>query len=242
MKLFPSHKYPPPVKAWHVPISKIKFDDIVDETWDITMKKVIKQIDGISEVRRIARNADVALDLTKNALQHLLYYDNIIMIDIFLFGNIYAPTPNINDFVNNIDNMQEDCANYVFVYGHRLPNSQLCRFLTSLCTGRTVKEWLKLHYEYDIDMMEVLDVRRLIHFAIIKGLVYRVHKYAVSTQFLTALETGEEVEIEGGDLLQKYTDGCHHFDQIAMEKNMGDEKVMNQLRRFPKGDVEIYYR
>ena len=75
MKLFPIHRHPPPIKPWHVPISKIKFAEIVDDTWDLTMRKVIKHIDGIKDVRRIAHDANVAMDLTKIALQHLLYYD-----------------------------------------------------------------------------------------------------------------------------------------------------------------------
>jgi hypothetical protein len=56
------------------------------------------------------------------------------------------------------------------------------------------------------------------------------------------LVTGQSVKIEGGDLLQNYTDGCHCFDQITAEKNIGDTKIMDHLRRFPKGDVEIIYR
>ena len=92
MKLFPIHKHPPPVKSWHVPISKMNFSEITDDTWDLTVKKILTQIDGIKDVRRIAHEADVALDLAKIALQHLLYYDTILMLDLFLFGNIYAPT------------------------------------------------------------------------------------------------------------------------------------------------------
>ena len=36
-------------------------------------------------------------------------------------------------------------------------------------------------------------------------------------------------------MLQKYTTACHCFDQIAAEKNIGDTKIMDQLRNFPKG-------
>jgi len=100
MKLFPIHKRPPPVKAWQVPITKVRFVEVTDDTWDLTLKKVIAHIDGIKDVRRIAHDADVALDLTKIALQHLLYYDSILMLDIFMFGNIYATTPEIKDFVS----------------------------------------------------------------------------------------------------------------------------------------------
>ncbi|KAG0652037.1 nitrogen permease regulator [Hyphodiscus hymeniophilus] len=242
MKLFPIHSHPPPVKSWHVPISKIKFTDIMDDTWDLTMKKVILQIDGIKDVRRIANDADVALDLTKIALQHLLYYDSVLMLDVFLFGNIYATTPEINDFLADREGMQDECANYVYINGPRLPHFYLCRLFVTLSSSRTIKEWLKLHIDQGFPVLNYVDVRRFIQFGVIKGLIYRVHKYAISSQYLTSLVSGQSVRIEGGDMLQKYTDGCHCFDQIAAEKNLGDVKVMEQLRRFPKGDVEILYR
>ena len=214
----------------------------MDDAWDLTMKKVILQIDGIKDVRRIANDADVALDLTKIALQHLLYYDSVLMLDLFLFGNIYAPTPEMNDFLANREGMQDECANYVYINGPRLPNFHLCRLFATLCTSRTVKEWLKLHIDQGFAVLNYVDVRRFIQFGVIKGLIYRVHKYAVSSQYLASLGSGQGPGNESGNVLRKYTDGCHCFDQIAVEKNLGDMKVMEQLRRFLKGDVEIIYR
>jgi hypothetical protein len=242
MKLFPPHRPPPPVKSWHVPIAKLSFPTLVDDTWDLTMKKVIQHIDGIADVRRIAHSADVALDLTKIALQHLLYYDSILMLDLFLFGNIYAPTPEINDFIADKEGMQEECANYVLINGPRISNSYLCRLFTSLCTSRTLKEWLKLHNDQGFPVLNFVDVRRFIQFGVIKGLIYRVHKYAVSAQVLAGLVSGEEARIEGGEALQRYMDGCHCFDQITVEKNMVDSRIVEGLRRWPKGDVEVLYR
>lgn len=245
MKLFPIHGYPPPVKSWHVPISKIKFSEIIDDTWDLTMKKVIAQIDGIKDVRRIAHEADVALDLTKIALQHLLYYDSVIMLDLFLFGNVYAPTPDVNDFLEDRDGMQDECANYVYINGPRLPNFYLCRLFTSLCTSRTVKEWLKLHMDQGFPVLNYVDVRRFIQFGVIKGLIYRVHKFAVSAQYLAGLAKGERREWREwrtGEGMGRFADGCHCFDQICVERNIGDAKIMDQLRKFPKGDVEVIYR
>ena len=214
----------------------------MDDTWDLTMKKVILQIDGIRDVRRIANDADVALDLTKIAIQHLLYYDSVLLLDLFLFANIYAPTPEINDFLADREGMQDECANYVYINGPRLPNFYLCRLFSTLCTSRTVKEWLKMHMDQGFPVLNYVDVRRFIQFGVIKGLIYRVHKYAVSSQYLASLVSGQSVSIEGGDMLQKYTNGCHCFDQIVTEKNLGDVNVMEQLRRFPKGDIEILYR
>jgi len=252
MKLFPTHKYPPPVKAWHVPVSKTNFSEVIDDTWDLTMKKVIKEIDGIKTVRHIAHDGDVAQDLAKVALQHLLFYDSIIMLDSFLFGNIYVPGPDLNDFISDIDGLQDECANYVYINGPRLANFYLIRLFTSLCVSRTLKEWLKLHMEQGFAVMNYVDVRRFIQFGLIKGLISRVHKYAVSSQLMACLANtkelngkdtgGKEVKTHGGDILQSYADGTQCFDQITAEKNLGDVKIMELFRKFPKGDVEIIYR
>lgn len=242
MKLFPVHRHPPPVKSWHVPVSKIKFPEIVDDTWDLTMKKVVQQVDGIKDVRRIAHNANVALSLTKIALQHLLYYDSIFMLDVFLFANIYAPTPELYDFITDKDGMQDECANYAYINGPRLPNFYLCRLLTSLCTSRTVKEWLKMHMDQGLHVLDFVDVRRLIQFGVIKGFIYRVQKYAASPQHLESLAAGKDTPPDDGELLQKYTNGCHSFDQVTAETNQGDARIIEQLRKSRKGDVEIYYR
>ena len=241
MKLFPLHPHPPPVKLHHVPIAKTDFGAISDDTWDLTLLKVIEQIDGIKDVRVISATADVAPHLTKIALQHLLYYDSILMLDLFLFNNIYAPLPEMIDFIRDKENMQDECANYVCINGPRLPNSYLCRLFTSLCTSRTLKEWLKLHMDQGFPILNYVDVRRFIQFGVIKGLIYRVHKYAVSARQLKALAK-EEARSVGDDSLKKYADGCHTFDQIIVEKNLGDVGIMEQLRKFPKGDVEIIYR
>ncbi|KAL2125241.1 hypothetical protein VTJ04DRAFT_1606 [Mycothermus thermophilus] len=116
MKLFPHHPTPPPeVKGWHVPVAKTKFADIVDPTWDLTLQRVVAHIDGVSDVRRIAARADVSLELCQLALRHLLYYDTILLLDMFFFGACYAPRPGIHDFVANVGGMVDECANYVCI-------------------------------------------------------------------------------------------------------------------------------
>jgi hypothetical protein len=242
MKLFPAHHDPPAVKSWHVPISKINFSDIIDDKWDLTMRKIIPEIDGISDVRLIAGRANVSLVLTKLALQHLLYHQTILLLDMFFFSNIYVPTPGISDFIADLDGMQEECARYVFVSGKKLANYYLCRLYTAFQHGRTLKDWLKLHAESGLDVLKFVDVRRLVQFGVIKGMLRRVKKFPVSKQYIAGLATGQSRIKEGGDGLQKYTDGCHGFDQIITECSMTDAEVTKRLSKLPVKDVEILYR
>ncbi|KAG7293239.1 hypothetical protein NEMBOFW57_003285 [Staphylotrichum longicolle] len=308
MKLFPYHPTPPEVKGWHVPVAKMKFADIVDPTWDLTLQRVITHIDGVSDVRRIAFLADVSLELAQLALRHLLYYDTILLLDMFFFGACYAPRPGIHDFIANVGGMVDECANYVCVvapgsaaaagggsssgggssggadggaageggraggeddrartasaaaaaeddhrhrngtttttHGHRVSNYMLIKLMTTFCVGKTVTEWLKGHMDSGFDVLRFIDVRRFVQFGVIKGCLYRVHKYVVSKQYLAALATGQARPVAGGDPLQKYTDGCHTFDQIITEQNLTDAEIMDRLKSFPApaGDMTVLYR
>jgi len=301
MKLFPYYPTPPEVKGWHVPVARMKFADVVDPTWDLTLQRVIAHIDGVSDVRRIAFNADVSLELTRLALRHLLYYDTIILLDMFFFGACYAPRPAISDFVANIDDIVDECATYVCVTGshthvnlnrssspsdhhhplsslgssdklspsigsrsrgrdqtdlsmsaglsndnthHRISNFMLIKLMTTFCVGKTVMEWLKGHMDGGFDVLRFVDVRRLVQFGLINGLLYRVHKHVISKQYLAALATGQTRPSAGGDPLQKYTDGRHTFDEIMTEQNLTDAEIMDKLKSFPApaGDLTVLYR
>lgn len=112
-----------------------------------------------------------------------------------------------------------------------------------------------MHMDAGIDVLRYVDVRRLVQFGVIKGCLYRVHKYVVSKQYLASLATGQsrrlterEAAARGGgrrDPLQKYTDGCHCFDEIITEMDMTDAEVMERLKGFrgaPAGDLTVLHR
>ncbi len=246
MKLFPHHATPPPVKGWHVPVAKTKFADIIDPTWDLTLQRVIEKIDGVSDVRRIAHEASVSLELAKTALRHLLYYDTILLLDIFFFGSCYAARPGIHDFVENVDGMVDECAGYVSHGAARVSNFMLVKLMMSFSPGKSVKEWLMTHQDAGFNVIDYVDIRRFVQFGVIKGCLYRVHKYVVSKQYIAALATGQTRPVDGpaADPLQKYTDGCHHFDQIVTERNLTNDEVIDNLKQLPvpKGDLAVFYK
>ncbi|KND91119.1 Nitrogen permease regulator 2 [Tolypocladium ophioglossoides CBS 100239] len=244
MKLFPHHPIPPAVRGWHVPVAKTKFSEIVDPTWDLTLQKVIAKIDGVSDVRRIAHEASVSLDLAKTALRHLLYYDTILLLDMFFFASCYAPRPGIHDFIRNVDGMVDECAGYVSHGRVRVANYHLIKLMAGFSQGRSIKEWIMTSHENGFDVLAYVDVRRFVQFGVIKGCLYRVHKYVLSKQYLASLATGLSRPVPGGDSLQKYTDGNHHFDQIITENNLTDVEVMERLKALPvpKGDLTVCYR
>ncbi|KAI1120622.1 nitrogen permease regulator 2-domain-containing protein [Nemania abortiva] len=286
MKLFPYHAPPPPVHGWHVPVPKTKLAEIVDSTWDLTLQRIIPYVDGVNDVRRIAWLADVSLPLTQCALQHLLYYDTILLLDMFFFGSCYALRPGIHDFVANRAGIIDECAAYVCIStppsfspssgagvgagsesmasstaslnipgtGHldppttprpllhketasrpttssttgptsaKISHYQLIKLMTTFCVGRSTMEWVRLHQEAGLDVLRHVDVRRLVQFGVVKGLLYRVHKYAVSKSYLALLATGRRPGVE---LAGK---------RRAMEKGKEKEKSVVEATKSPEDE------
>ena len=166
------------------------------------MLRVLPWIDGVNSVKQIALLADADLKLVRKAIRHLLYYGCVLLLDIFSFGAIYAPTPEITAFVESRD-MQLECARYVTLSDahdssadkadHKkeeekdtLTGTQLAELYLSLKQGHSVKAWCTEHAELVVGK---IDIRRFITFGVIKGFLYRVHKYAFAATVTTTITT-----------------------------------------------------
>lgn len=202
---------------------------------DLTLNRVLPYINGVNSISRIAQLADTDLSLTRRAIQHLVYYGCLVLLDIFSFGAIYAPTAEIGGFIVD-DDVKEECMRYVRTPRMRVGSAAskstvvrsatersrnehgsisssasqqsdtasstvhisdynadegkdddddewyieyetLITLYTSLRQGLTLKSWVL----DNLDSLSGIDVRRFITFGIIKGFLYRVHKYAYAT-------------------------------------------------------------
>ncbi|KAF9174625.1 Nitrogen permease regulator 2 [Mortierella sp. AD010] len=151
LKLFPTYPNPPPVYDYQVPISTVNLEALADVNWDMTMQRITGYINGVSSVKRIAEYADVETGLARMCMQHLLYYGCIIMVDLFQFKNIYAVKLEMMRLTEDVS-LQNECVSYV-----------------------TLPDWIEQNQIADYN----IDVRRFISFGVIKGFLYRVHKYPI---------------------------------------------------------------
>jgi hypothetical protein len=196
IKLFPTYAPPPPLLPHHVPLSTVRLSTLVDPNWDLTMLLILPHINGINSVRQIALLADADYKLVRKAISHLLYYNCIFILDVFSFSAIYAPTAELSDFVENED-VQAECARYVATRDHgfsergRSPEPirgpQLVELYCALKQGQSVKSFYMEH----ASALAGIDVRRFITFGVIKGFVYRVHKYALAINSRAAARSGK---------------------------------------------------
>ncbi|KAH7912227.1 nitrogen permease regulator 2-domain-containing protein [Hygrophoropsis aurantiaca] len=175
LKIFPFYPNPPAVKDWMVPLALINLSKRIEDNWDLTMKKVCRFIDGVNHVSRIAQLADCDLELTRQAISHLLYYQVIMTIDIFQYSNMYTLRKNVQ-WLADESHVREECGPYVTKPGRPLPDwPKLLHLYSRLKPGRTVLEWMESH---DVHEMGI-DVRRFTSFGVIKGFLRRVHRWPI---------------------------------------------------------------
>lgn len=218
IKLFPTLPHPASVKSWHVPLFTVRIETLVDENWDLTMQRIIPFINGVNSVKQIASLADADIKLTRKCVKNLVYYGCVLLLDIFSFNAIYAPTAEFTGMIARDQEMQKECARYVnmafapgrmeeaiydgpdrrgsvsTVSGGERPNNPnvedeiwpltgqgqvvdgvcIVQLFSNLQQGLTVREW----YAQNTNLLANIDLRRFVTFGVIKGFLYRVHRYA----------------------------------------------------------------
>ena len=265
IKLFPTLPNPASVKPWHVPLFTVRIETMVDENWDLTLLRIIPYINGVNSVKRIAMMADADVKLTKKCIKHLLFYGCVLLLDIFGFNAIYAPTAEFSNMIAKDVEMQKECARYVNTAfapsaqeeaiidnatdrrtsGLTMATSQdediwpltgkgdsidgvgIVQLFANLRQGQTVREW----YAQNTNMLANIDMRRFITFGVIKGFLYRVHRYAIRTNKSTATH-GHHAE-NGTEQLTK---------SMSSERKLTEESSRGKKKRFRdasgKGDSD----
>ncbi|KAF9912147.1 Nitrogen permease regulator 2 [Linnemannia zychae] len=175
LKLFPTYPNPAPVYDYQVPISTVNLEALTDVNWDMTMQRITGYINGVNSVKRIAEYADVETGLARMCMEHLLYYGCIIMVDLFQFKNIYAVKMEMMRLTEDVA-LQCECVAYVTLPDMHAPSfAKIFSLYCSLQYGVVLQDWIEQNQIADYN----IDVRRFISFGVIKGFLYRVHKYPI---------------------------------------------------------------
>ncbi|KAJ2031875.1 Nitrogen permease regulator 2 [Coemansia sp. RSA 922] len=267
IKLFPYYGSPRDIAPYHVPVRTIDFEmaklksvqtvsqaDIPDDImWDLVLDRVMKHMDNVNHVRRIALLTKIREETVVLALRHLDYYGCIVLADIFQFGNIYEAQYQIMDLYRQAW-LQRECYNYVTRDGAAsdVQAEELLRLYSTIQKRKTVAEWV-LENEVDV---ERIDVRRFIVFGVIHQLLRRVHCYPVlcgpakvcdEERSVVAEDNGETAspgdDSPGNGGLEKrlveMLDGTHHMDEICVV----EEKDAATLRQEfdSHGNIEYMY-
>ncbi|KAH9935038.1 nitrogen permease regulator 2-domain-containing protein [Fomitopsis serialis] len=217
LKIFPFYPNPPQVKDWAVPLALIDIRKRIEPNWDLTMMRVCQYIDGTNHVSRIARLAECDIDLTRQAIAHLLYYQVIMMIDIFQYSNMYTLCTTIQ-WLADETHVRDECGPYATKPGQRITDwPKLLHLYSRLKPGKTVYEWME---EYDVQSYNI-DVRRFTSFGVIKGFLRRVHRWPVLLpETDTPQQSGSAYPTYPKELLP-LLDGEHHTDELCVRFEVG---------------------
>ncbi|KAG9303557.1 hypothetical protein G9A89_018453 [Geosiphon pyriformis] len=237
LKLFPTYPNPPSVYDYQVPICAVDLEALMDVNWDITMKSIAIKINGVHHVKKVAQLADVDYGLARKCMEHLLYVQEQFLIARFStnllywefkvlwlhhydeqqfgrtqFSNIYAIKPDIMRVLED-EAVQNECLSYVTKPGLMPPSfATLFSLYCQLKYGLTLKEWIE---ENQVASLSI-DIRRFITFGVIKGFLYRVHKYP----FLP-----ETSESSFPTKLRKMLNGKHHYDEICTQEGCSAKEL-----------------
>ena len=171
LKLFPKFNDPAPVEIHQVPIRIRDIDSIVSDEWDVSLRQIIPLIDGSNFVKKIALETDIGIDLIKKALQHLLYYECIRMIDIFQYSNMYAVTESIYT-VFHTEELQRMCINFVSKPGFPVPS-----FREVMALYCDMRPGVRLSQLFSSQNSSNINHKSFIAFGLLKGFIRRVHEY-----------------------------------------------------------------
>lgn len=118
----------------------------------------------------------------------------------------------------------------------------IVQLFACLSQGLTVREW----YLQNSSMLANVDVRRFITFGVIKGFLYRIHRYAFQT--LKASNADKKMSHQEKSKQQQrlsltwFLDGTHCFDEICTYFEISEKELLKRLNDHRLGEVIVICR
>jgi len=226
------------VREHDVPIFKPEFATMIEGGYledflkvqtslDMTTQQIIPFIDGFRHVKRISYEVDVDINLVKICLQNLLQFGYILIIPIFVYSNVYVATEDLDRLTTELK-LWEECREFVAkdkscksgpVHNIKQPQflieeatlptfSDVFTIFCAMNMGTRIKDLCSRHARCFV----FVDVKRLVQFGLIHGLIRCVRKYpclvpgenpTVISKRLRPLTTG------------RWLNGDHSLDEIS---------------------------
>ncbi len=88
----------------------------VNKSLDLSIQRILPFINGVYHIKKISDLAQVDIKFAIIAVQHLLYYGYIVLLDIFQFSNIYTINRKATELLH-CSKLQSECVNFVCRFG-----------------------------------------------------------------------------------------------------------------------------
>eukprot|EP01134_Creolimax_fragrantissima_P004451 CFRG4451T1 len=202
---------PPNVWDFYVPVLIGNGHHTTEQEVDGTLKRVLRYIDGTNHVSAIAHKATVDTALVRKCIQHLVYYQVCVLVDIFQYSNVYIPTPLLNSLYND-GQLQEDCSRYISKSEAELvPASAYFLLYTKLSAKKNISSFCEENAKLLTDVI----VERLIQFGLVFGLLRRLRRWPVLLQPDGIQEKDSESVSTLPRQLTRMFNGTMSFDEIC---------------------------
>ncbi|CAH0716670.1 unnamed protein product, partial [Brenthis ino] len=154
------------------------FEVDMDADWDLTTRQLLPHINGYNHVSKIASDTNVEKTLVKSCIQNLVYYGVVTLIPVLKFSNMYRATPNLSRLFSDHE-MQKSCLAFINNGCEDKEKPVLSDVLGVLCSlqqGTTLRAVCERYFP---SPGVPFDVRRLVVFAQIHGLIKCLKRYPV---------------------------------------------------------------
>ena len=228
LKLVPIYNIPFTIRDHDVPLLTIDFDKYHFQQWDLATQQILPIIDGFKHVALIAAEAGKDVQLVKTLLENLLYFKLVKIIPIFQYSNVYMITSDIQNLYKSGE-LQEQCLRAVKLPGKPVPLfDDVFRVYSCFTRGTmtTVKQvCLRLRPQSELN----IDVRKMIQFGVVNGLIRRIQKYPIRTPpgsyyLPDPVNTAPYL---------RYCDGLHSYDEICCTLGLSYEDLDAKVEENP---------
>ncbi|XP_045598330.1 GATOR1 complex protein NPRL2 [Procambarus clarkii] len=215
---------PPRVLDHHVPVLISERVYSRGDHWDLTTQQVLPYIDGFSHIAKIAAAADVENNLVKACVENLLYYDQVQLLPIFQYSNIYTVTSGIQKLYEDRE-LQEECQRAVCkTFSSRPQQSHILMLYCSMTYGVTVRD---LCIRFNPQALNI-DERKLIQFGLQHELIRRLHCYPI------LLPSGDpHYTPTKHSVIHTMCNGGHSYDEICCKFGLTFKELNDKIERDP---------
>ncbi|CAG9782193.1 unnamed protein product [Diatraea saccharalis] len=154
------------------------FEVDLNADWDLTTRQLLPYINGYNHISKIAADTNVEKTLVKSCIQNLVYYGVVTLIPVLKFSNMYRATPNLSRLFSD-NELQKSCLTFITKGSDAKDKPTLSDVLEILCSlqqGTTLRDVCERYSNFSVP---TFDIRRLIVFAQLHGLIKCLKRYPV---------------------------------------------------------------
>jgi hypothetical protein len=200
LKLYRTPTILVPIEDYDVPIFYKNHINLAQLPYDIAFQYLILSIDGVSHVKKIIQDVNMDSELVKKGLSLLMFYQVVVLTDIFKFSNIYQLNNDYGMLLLHDSLIHRELAEFMLDQDNDLSsatsNSQgsttqqlqmlpIIDLFLGLTPGKTIGEVLLENVvasssteDNNVKLsLQNIDLVRLLAFAQMKGIIRRIHEY-----------------------------------------------------------------